>query len=113
MIKVTIILLAVFILANCHYGHRTFLSPIIPPTAFVGQYYTCQFRVLGMDFPIYKFHGLPPNMTGNHYGRVIGTPGKIGSYPVTVTYSSKEFTSSTELVFMVVDKKWPEFDLKE
>ena len=85
-----------------YHSHRTHLSPIIPPTAFLGQYYTCQFRVLGMDFPRYEFHGLPPNMTGNRYGRVVGTPEKIGSYPVTVFYGSRYFQGETKLVFMVV-----------
>lgn len=28
-----------------------FLSPPIPPTAFVGDFYTVQFRVVGLDGP--------------------------------------------------------------
>lgn len=50
------------------------LSPLIPPAAFAGNYYTCQFRVLGVDFPRYEFQGLPPSMTGSPTGKVSGTP---------------------------------------
>lgn len=32
-----------------------FLSPAIPPTAFVNEYYTTQFRILGLDNPKFTF----------------------------------------------------------
>lgn len=32
-----------------------YLSPPIPPTAFYGQFYTVQFRVIGLDNAIFTY----------------------------------------------------------
>jgi hypothetical protein len=109
MIKVRYyLLLLTFLLLLAAHGRdsRTYLSPIVPPAAFVGLYYTCQFRVLGMDLPAYKFQGLPSNLTGNAMGRVVGIPQSVGSFRVTVSYNSNGQHGQTELVLMVVDKRW-------
>jgi hypothetical protein len=40
-------------------ANEFFLSPPLPPTAFVGEYYTTQFRILGLDNPVFRFTDLP------------------------------------------------------
>jgi hypothetical protein len=88
---------------------NTQLSPMIPPTAFLGHYYTCQFKVLGMDSAVYMFKGLPASLSGNNNGLVTGTPNATGSYPITVSYSSKYQSGSANSVFLVSSGVWPEF----
>jgi hypothetical protein len=87
------------------------LSPLIAPTAFLENFYTCQFRVIGLDFPKYSFEGLPPPVTGSADGRVSGTPNKIGSYPVTVSYKANGYAASAEFVFRVTEPIWTAFDI--
>lgn len=87
------------------------LSPLIPPTAFVQNFYTCQFRVIGLDFPQYTFQGLPPTITGTSEGRVSGTPNQTGSYPVTVSYQSNGYKASSEFIFRVTQPIWTISDI--
>lgn len=77
------------------------ISPPLPPTAFVGQYYTCQFRVLGMDFPTFEFRGLPSCFTGSKAGMIEGVPDQIGSFPLTVVYWSGSVKFSRDIVIRI------------
>lgn len=36
-----------------------FIVPAYPPNAFQNKFYTLTFRARGIDFPSYKFTGLP------------------------------------------------------
>lgn len=72
MQSIPLSLILLLLLTYCNSEQQ--LSPLIPPTAFAGNYYTCQFRVLGVDFPKYEFQGLPPSMNGSPSGKVSGTP---------------------------------------
>lgn len=62
------------------------LSPDIPPTAFVDQYYTCTFRVGGLTRPRFSFNHLPPPLKGSRNGNIEGIPSASGSYSITVNY---------------------------
>lgn len=62
------------------------LSPNLPPTAFIGQYYTCNFRVGGLANPSFSFKNLPSCFTASSSGTVEGIPNESGSYSVTVNY---------------------------
>jgi hypothetical protein len=73
------------------------------PTAFLGDYYTVQFRVVGLDNPSFAFQTLPPWFTGYPNGTISGLPQQEGSYPVTLTYKSNSHQSSKELIIRVVD----------
>jgi len=66
-----------------------FISPPIPPTAFVGEFYTVQFRVLGLDNPVFKFEDLPLFFKGYSDGTLEGIPATIGSYSIKVWFASK------------------------
>lgn len=55
MFKYTI--LALLLVATIQQDY--FLSPLYPATAFEGQYYETRFRIRGLDFPQFKFKGLP------------------------------------------------------
>jgi hypothetical protein len=77
------------------------LSPSIPPTAFLSQYYTCQFRVIGLDFPAFKFDGLPKELTGEPSGIIKGTPLSMGSYIVNVSYSTNLISQSKQTILRV------------
>ena len=64
------------------------LTPVIPPIAFVGQYYTCAFRVNGLNYPSFTFENLPEHFTASSTGTIEGVPSAIGSYSVIVQYRS-------------------------
>ncbi len=63
------------------------ISPSIPPKAFVGEYYTCDFRVQGLYNPTYKFTNLPSFFKASYNGRIEGTPTRKGTYNVVVSYN--------------------------
>lgn len=79
-----------------------FLSPPLPPSAFYGQYYTTTFRVLGLDNPVFKFTGLPSCFKSYPDGTIQGTPDKVGSFAVSVAYSSSEGNGQSDIVLRVV-----------
>jgi hypothetical protein len=64
------------------------LSPSLPPNAFVGQYYTCDFRVQGLTNPTYQFSNLPSFLQASSSGRIEGTPTLKGTFTINVQYSS-------------------------
>lgn len=66
------------------------LSPPLPQTAFVGLFYTCQLRVIGLDFPVFGFKGLPKEFNSSSNGTITGIPKNIGSYLITVSLSSSK-----------------------
>ena len=82
-----ILFITLLVLAKQSDSGDYFLSPPLPSTAFVGQYYTIQFRVIGVDNPLFKFDGLPKCFKGSPDGVLEGNPNKAGSYPIKVTYS--------------------------
>lgn len=84
-----------------HYKEDYFLSPPIPPTAFVGEYYTLQFRVLGLDNPVFKFEHLPAAFTGHPDGTIEGTPDATGSFAVKVWFASKGVKECKEITIRV------------
>lgn len=80
-----------------------FLSPPLPPTAFVGEYYTTTFRVLGLDNPVFKFEGLPQCFKGYKDGTIEGTPDHAGSYPATVRFSAPGCSDSRDIVIRIAE----------
>ena len=59
------LLAILFIVATTQGGSSDFfLSPPLPPTAFVGEYYTSTFRIIGLDNPLFKFENLPQCFKG-------------------------------------------------
>ena len=77
------------------------LSPVLPPSAFVGQLYSCRFQVAGLRLPQFGFEGLPKELSGQSSGLVTGVPLKVGSFLVTVTYSSSSFSRSHQTIIRV------------
>lgn len=67
---------------------RYFVTPALPPTAFLGNYYTAQFRVIGLDNPRFTFNVIPPWFNGFSNGTVEGTPLSVGSFPLQIFYES-------------------------
>jgi hypothetical protein len=85
--KVAQILAILLIAVHLHSSPSSYqLSPTLPPTAFVDQYYTCTFRVGGLTKPKFTFNHLPPPLTGSRNGNIEGVPAVSGSYRVTVSY---------------------------
>ena len=72
-----------------HYHTDYFVSPAAPPTAFVGEFYTVQFRVMGLDNPVFKFEDLPAWFKGHGDGTVEGVPKHAGNYQIKVWFASK------------------------
>ncbi len=62
------------------------ISPALPPTAFIGQYYTVNFRVGGLSTPDFTFDNLPSCFTGSSTGTIEGIPDSIGSFNIRVSY---------------------------
>lgn len=81
------LLITLLVLAQQYNTPDYFLSPPLPPTAFVGQYYTVRFRVIGVDNPLFKIEGLPKCFKASPDGVIEGNPDKVGSYPIKVTFS--------------------------
>jgi hypothetical protein len=65
-----------------------FLSPPLPPTAYKGEYYTLQFRVIGIDNPLFSFDNLPACLSGSPDGTIEGTPDIIGSFAAQVNFKN-------------------------
>lgn len=103
MIKLFIVLIVnAFLLLPIAADQPTYqLSPILPPSAFMGQLYSCKFQVAGLKLPKFDFEGLPKEFTSNASGLVTGVPLKVGSYLVTVTYSSNSFSQSQQTIIRV------------
>jgi hypothetical protein len=78
------------------------LSPPIPPTSFLGQFYTCQFRIIGLDYPSFQIDGLPSGFSSSPSGLVKGTPAQIGSFVITISYSSNNYKDSKQTILRVV-----------
>jgi hypothetical protein len=45
-----------------------YLSPSSPPLAFLAQYYSVQFRVIGLNNPSFSFKELPKFLQGSENG---------------------------------------------
>lgn len=75
--------------------------PPLPPTAFLGQTYSCQFRIPGLVFPTFRFDGLPSGLLGSLSGLVKGRPAATGSFLVTISYSSNNYQASKQTVLRV------------
>lgn len=78
-----------------------FLSPALPSTAFKNEFYTTQFRVIGLDNPEFSFNNLPACFKGTSDGVVSGIPDIIGSYSVVVSYKAKGVSAKTNIVFRI------------
>lgn len=78
-----------------------FLSPPLPPTAYKGEYYTVQFRVIGLDNPVFSFENLPACLHGSPDGTLEGTPDKIGSFAVKVCFKSDHHSGTRNIVVRV------------
>jgi len=97
-------LLVLVLLAAANAGDSSedyFLSPPLPPTAFVGEYYTTQFRVLGLDNPVFDFDELPKCFKSYPDGTIEGTPEKAGSFAVKVHFKSGKCSATRDIVFRV------------
>ena len=83
----TLILLALLALLQPTIQQQQYtLSPALPPTAFVDQYYSCVFRAGGLSNPRFSFSRLPPPLIGSKNGIVEGVPSASGAYRTTVTF---------------------------
>jgi hypothetical protein len=78
-----------------------FLSPPLPPTAYKGEYYTVQFRVIGIDNPVFSFKNLPSCLRGSPDGTLEGTPDTIGSFAVKIDFKSNKDCGSRDIVVRV------------
>lgn len=74
MIKIALAFLLLTTFAATQNSQQYTLSPALPPTAFLGQYYTCDFRVAGLTNPKYTFDDLPYFFKASSSGRLEGTP---------------------------------------
>jgi len=98
------LLAILFIVATTQGGSSDFfLSPPLPPTAFVGEYYTSTFRIIGLDNPLFKFENLPQCFKGYKDGTIEGTPDHAGSYPVRVYYTGPGCDDHKDIVIRIVD----------
>lgn len=77
------------------------LTPVIPPIAFVGQYYTCAFRVNGLNYPSFTFENLPDHFTASTTGAIEGVPSAIGSYSVIVQYRAENVVQKQTFVLRI------------
>lgn len=103
MNKITIIVL---LLLSLHLNQATpgyILSPALPPTAFIGEYYTCDFRVAGLVNPTFTFKNLPRFFKSLPSGRIEGTPTEKGTFTIIVTYQENKVSSSKSVVLRVTD----------
>ena len=77
-------------------------SLVLPfPHGLHREYYTAQFRVLGLDNPIFKFSNLPAWFEGHIDGTLAGTPKKAGSYPVRVFFTTSGCDQYRDIVVRV------------
>lgn len=66
------------------------LSPTLPPSGFLGLYYTCQFYVQGLTAPHFTFRNLPSFLECSEGGAIKGTPDSVGSFTFVVIYTYNE-----------------------
>jgi len=97
------LLLAILFASVCsHDGNDDyFLSPPLPPTAYKGEYYTVQFRVIGVDNPLFSWENVPSCLKGSPDGTLEGTPDKIGSFAARINFKSKRDSGSRDIVVRV------------
>lgn len=101
MFKIILFTLLLLATQQTDTADNYFLSPPLPPTAFVGQYYTTQFRILGLDNPIFTFINLPKFFKGSNDGTIEGTADKSGSFAVKVSFVSGKNKGSRDIVVRV------------
>jgi hypothetical protein len=77
------------------------ITPTLPPIAFVGQYYTVNFRVSGLTAPTFTFDNLPSCFNASGNGEIQGTPNKSGSYSIRVNYKNDLEYGQKDLVLRV------------
>lgn len=78
-----------------------YLTPISPPTAFLAQYYTVQFRVTGLNNPSFSFNSLPSFLVGSENGSVQGVPESMGSFVIKVAFSSGNVRGESYVILRV------------
>jgi hypothetical protein len=79
------------------------ISPSLPPSAFIGQYYTCQFRASGLKNPSFSFENLPSFLTASSNGAIEGIPTDSGSYSITVSYQQGGEQGQQDVVLRVTE----------
>lgn len=82
------------------------LSPALPPTAFIGQYYTCNFRVSGLSTPSFSFIDLPDCFTPSSSGALEGIPSQSGSYSITVKYQQGSVRGQQVVILRVTEPSY-------
>lgn len=97
------LLLASILTTDASRSNANFLlSPAIPNTAFQGQYYEVRFRVRGLESPNFTYKNLPSFLNGTSEGVVSGMASSVGSFKVSVTYTSGSSQGSSDVVFRVI-----------
>jgi len=95
------LLLLILISPASHSQPRYALAPEIPPAAFLGQNYACQFQVTGLPTPRFSFKGLPKEFTWDASGMIKGTPLTKGSFSVTISFTGNSFKGSRQSILRV------------
>jgi len=97
------LLLAVLLTSACAGDSNDdfFLSPPLPPTAYKEEYYTVQFRVIGIDNPVFSWENLPSCLKGSPDGTLEGTPDTIGSFAAKIYFKSRRESGSRNIVIRV------------
>ena len=103
MLQYLVIILIATLTLQSHSEEKYFLNPPLPPTAYKHQFYTAQFRVVGLDNPEFQFKTLPKPLKGFFNGTISGMPQDTGSFPVVISYSSGNISQTKEVVFRVMD----------
>lgn len=80
-----------------------FVTPVYPPNAIQNQFYTVNFRIRGVDFPICKFVGLPEGLKQGSDGTISGTPVEVGSFSVKLLYTAGEVNGEHEFILRVLE----------
>ena len=97
--------LLLFLLVAARQSHDDYnqyeITPVIPPTAFVGQYYTVNFRVNGLAKPTISFLNLPDCFTALNTGTIEGIPDTAGSYNIVLQYQSGAESGQQNIVLRV------------
>jgi hypothetical protein len=103
MLMIGYLLCLLLFLAITTNQQEVFLSPVLPPAAFVGEYYTVQFRLVGADRPTFSFTDLPPFLSAYSNGTVEGTPLQPGSFPLTIVYETSAIYSKAAIIVRVLN----------
>ena len=100
--SLTLLLFLLVAASQNHNGPNQYeITPIIPPTAFVGQYYTVNFRVNGLAKPDISFDNLPDCFTALSTGTIEGVPDTVGSYNIVLRYQSGAESGQQDIVLRV------------